>query len=65
MAERSKRSSVPEEGDKVSALETTEFFRERAARGNKEAVRRILASAPDVPPVAGDEAGGAETPSAR
>lgn len=41
--------------EKVSALEAVEFFRERAARGNVDALRRILDAAPDTAPEQGDE----------
>lgn len=41
--------------EKVSALEATGFFRERAERGNLNALRAILDKVPDAPPVPGDD----------
>ena len=40
--------------EKVSALEATSFFRERAVRGNLDALRAILDRVPDAPPMPGD-----------
>lgn len=45
--------------EKLSALRTEEFFRERAARADVEEARRILARAGgDNPPLPGDELDG-------
>lgn len=41
--------------EKVSALKTEPFFRERQARGDLAAVDNWLAKVPDVPPLPGDE----------
>ena len=42
--------------EKVSALRTAEYFRERAGRGNLEKAKRILKrSGRGKPPMAGDE----------
>lgn len=41
--------------EKVSALKTEDYFRERAARANREAFLAVLDKAPDVPPLPGDE----------
>jgi predicted DNA-binding ribbon-helix-helix protein len=41
--------------EKVSELETTAFFRERAVRGNLTQLQSILDRVPDVAPLAGDE----------
>ena len=48
--------AVPE---KLSALRTEEYFRERAARADLEKAKRILKKAgKGTPPVAGDEVAG-------
>ncbi len=41
--------------EKMSTLLTEEYLEERARRADPAAVDRILAQAPDVPPVPGDE----------
>lgn len=41
--------------EKVSALKTEAFFRERAARANPEKTEEILDSVKKAPPVPGDE----------
>lgn len=41
--------------EKVSALMTESYLKERAARGSRKAFERIMARVPNVPPVAGDE----------
>lgn len=41
--------------EKLAALDTATFFRERAARGNREAFVAFLDQAGDTPPEAGDE----------
>lgn len=41
--------------EKVAALETHAFFRERAARGDLSKLDAILAGGPDAPPLPGDE----------
>ena len=41
--------------EKVSALKTAAYFRERQARGDLAAFDDWLAASPEVPPVAGDE----------
>ena len=41
--------------EKVSALRTAEYFRERARRADDEAFRRVLAKAGREPPRPGDE----------
>jgi uncharacterized protein (DUF1778 family) len=41
--------------EKLSAMETEEFFRARAARGNRQAFSDFLDGGPNEPPVAGDE----------
>ncbi len=41
--------------EKLSALETEEFFRARAGQGNREALLDFLDGAGDNPPVPGDE----------
>ncbi len=41
--------------EKVSALKTESYFRERMARGDDAAFDAWLAASPDVPPEAGDE----------
>ena len=41
--------------EKLSALMTTGYLRERAARGDRAAFQRFLASSPDAPPLPGDE----------
>jgi hypothetical protein len=43
--------------EKVSALKTESYFRERAARGHDAAFDRWLETTPDVVPDAGDELG--------
>jgi hypothetical protein len=43
--------------EKVSALKTESYFRERAARGQDAAFDRWLQATPDVAPDAGDELG--------
>jgi len=43
--------------EKVSALKTESYFRERAARGDDAAFDRWLQATPDVAPDAGDELG--------
>jgi hypothetical protein len=43
--------------EKVSALETARFFRERATRGDLETLRMILDRTPDAAPASGDEIG--------
>lgn len=40
--------------EKLSALETGDFFKERARRGKREAFLKFLDEAGDEPPVAGD-----------
>lgn len=40
--------------EKLSALETEEFFKERAKRGKREAFLKFLDTAGDEPPVDGD-----------
>ena len=40
--------------EKVSALKTETYFRERQARGGLAAFDAWLAASPDVPPAAGD-----------
>jgi uncharacterized protein (DUF1778 family) len=42
--------------EKLSALETEEFFRERAAKGDRRAFLHFLDGADDNPPGAGDVA---------
>ena len=41
--------------EKVSALKTAAYFRERQARGDLAAFDDWLAASPEVPPLAGDE----------
>ncbi len=41
--------------EKVSALKTEAYFRERQARGGLSALDAWLAASPEAPPVAGDE----------
>jgi len=41
--------------EKVSALKTEAYFRERRARGGLDAFDAWLAASPDAPPSAGDE----------
>ena len=41
--------------EKLSALETEEFFRERAARGNRQAFLGFLDDGGNEPPIEGDE----------
>ena len=41
--------------EKVSALKTEAFFRERALRGDSTRARAILRKVKDAPPAAGDE----------
>jgi hypothetical protein len=41
--------------EKVSALKTESYFRERLARGRDEAFDAWLQATPDAPPEAGDE----------
>ena len=41
--------------EKMSALLTSEYLRERARRGSRSRFERVLAKVPDVPAVAGDE----------
>ena len=42
-------------GEKLSALMITGHLRERAARGDRAAFQRFLASSPDAPPLPGEE----------
>ena len=41
--------------EKMSALRTEDFFKERAAKADRAAFLAVLDKAPDVPPVPGDE----------
>lgn len=41
--------------EKVSALKTETFFRERAERANPEKALSILDSVPSLPPITGDK----------
>jgi hypothetical protein len=41
--------------EKLSALETEDFFEERAQRGKREAFLKFLDEAGDEPPIEGDE----------
>jgi hypothetical protein len=41
--------------EKLAALRTTRYFRERVARADREAFDRLLASAREEPPRPGDE----------
>ena len=43
--------------EKVSALKTAAYFRERQARGDLAAFDDWLAASPEAPPVAGDDPG--------
>jgi len=46
---------APAVAEKMAALMTEEYLRERARRAEPAAVGRILARVPDVPPMPGDE----------
>ena len=41
--------------EKISALDTIGYLKERAARGSRQAFLRALEQAPDVDPIPGDE----------
>lgn len=41
--------------EKISALDTLSYLRDRGARGSREAYLEALDQVPDVPPVPGDE----------
>jgi hypothetical protein len=41
--------------EKISALDTIGYLKERAARGSREAFLRALDGVPDVAPIQGDE----------
>lgn len=41
--------------EKVSSLETVEYLRERAARGNFEEFDKVMKKIPNLPPIPGDE----------
>jgi hypothetical protein len=41
--------------EKVSALKTAEFFRERTLRGDRDRFAELMGRVRDVPPAAGDE----------
>ncbi|MFT3790396.1 MAG: hypothetical protein QM741_04820 [Rudaea sp.] len=41
--------------EKVSALKTATYFRERGKRGDLSAFDKWLAASPDAPPLAGDD----------
>lgn len=41
--------------EKMSALDTETYLKERAARARRGDLLRVLDNAPDVPPVEGDE----------
>ena len=41
--------------EKVSALRTEDFFRERATNADRAAFLAVLDKAPDLPPLPGDE----------
>jgi hypothetical protein len=41
--------------EKISALDTIGYLKERAARGSREAFLRALEEVPDVDPILGDE----------
>jgi hypothetical protein len=41
--------------EKLSAMRTEEFFRERAAKAKPSRLDKILAKVPDTPPLKGDE----------
>jgi len=41
--------------EKISTLETSDFFRERAARGDVNKLNEILDNVPDVKPLESDE----------
>lgn len=43
--------------EKISALKTESYFRERLARGDLNAFDVWLAASPDAPPMPGDEPG--------
>lgn len=47
--------------EKLSALETERFFRERAAKGDRSAYMRFLDEAGDEAPIEGDELHGHST----
>ena len=48
--------------EKVSALKTETYFRERQARGDLTGLDTWLAASPDAPPQAGDEIEGLQNP---
>jgi hypothetical protein len=41
--------------EKLSAMLSVDYLRERAKRGSPEKLRAFLAKSPDVPPMPGDE----------
>ena len=41
--------------EKISAIDTEEFIRERAVRADPDAYRKVLGKVHDVPPQKGDE----------
>ena len=41
--------------EKLAALKTEDYFRERAARADRASFLAVLDKAPDVPPLPGDE----------
>ncbi len=41
--------------EKIAALRTTEYFKERATRANKKIFRKLLTNAGNEPPRKGDE----------
>jgi post-segregation antitoxin (ccd killing protein) len=41
--------------EKLSALKTEDYFRERSGRADRAAFLAVLDKAPDVPPLPGDE----------
>lgn len=41
--------------EKLAALVTEEYLRERARRGSRDKFRAVLAKVPDAPPESGDE----------
>jgi len=41
--------------EKISALDTVAYLKERGARGSEAAFREVLGRVPSVPPVSGDE----------
>ncbi|MGD0947376.1 MAG: toxin-antitoxin system HicB family antitoxin [Candidatus Binatia bacterium] len=41
--------------EKMSALLTSDYLRERAQRGSRSKFERVLAKVPDIPPERGDE----------